>query len=581
MSTLIVIAKEPIPGRVKTRLTPPFTPQEAAQLAEAALVDTLRAASETTADHRLLVLQGEPGPWLPEQFTVVPQVSGTLDMRIAAAFQEAAKIDAGPALLIGMDTPQVDPKVLEEAFAAMGCANTPYPAPATRQTANGQPPTVPSPRLAPTSRPVPVSHQSATAHAAPPSPLATTHPTPTTSHLAPVPHPTITAHLAPSSPLAAPSHPTPSHPTPVPHATATGHAALPSPLTTPDQPTPPPHPAIVSSLAPAPLDAVFGPAEDGGFWALGLRDPAHLRVAGLLLGVPMSQPETGRIQLGRLIDAGLRVELLPSLRDIDTAPDAYAAAGLAPGGLFARRLASLSPVSWNGPAQANAWPTPAATVAVAPASWNGPVSASYERALWLTLSQDVGCLPILLEGEDGESVELDVARYAAAPDAADTALLDRCTGPTLDIGCGPGRLSAELARRGIPSLGVDVAPVALLLARAAGATTLRRSVFDPLPGEGRWPHALLIDGNIGIGGDPAALLARVKALLMPTGGELVVETASEDVDERHRLRVDGRGTALPWARLGTAALRGVAEQLGYVVSAQWQSQDRHFVALTT
>jgi hypothetical protein len=309
----------------------------------------------------------------------------------------------------------------------------------------------------------------------------------------------------------------------------------------------------------------------------------------------MSQPETGRVQFGRLVDADLRVDLLPPLRDIDTAPDAYAAADLVPHGIFARRLASIArasrasvpattrpvpaviPDPWDGP-MPSTWPTPAP---VAPASWSGPVSTSYERALWLTLTQDAGCLPILLEGEDGESVELDVARYAAAPDAADTALLDRCTGPTLDIGCGPGRLSAELARRGIPSLGVDVAPVALLLARAAGATTLRRSVFDPLPGEGRWPHALLIDGNIGIGGDPAALLTRVKALLMPTGGELVVETASEDVDERHRLRVDGRGTALPWARLGTAALRAVAEQLGYAVNAQWQSQDRHFVALTT
>jgi len=187
----------------------------------------------------------------------------------------------------------------------------------------------------------------------------------------------------------------------------------------------------------------------------------------------------------------------------------------------------------------------------------------------------------VLEGEDGESVRLDVAKYAAAPDATDAELLDRCTGPTLDIGCGPGRLSAELARRGIPSLGVDVAPVALLLARAAGATTLRRSVFDPLPGEGRWPHALLIDGNIGIGGDPAALLARIKALLQPAGGELVVEAAADDIDERHRLRVDGRGAALPWARLGTAALRAVAEPLGYTLAATWQSADRHFVALTT
>ena len=272
----------------------------------------------------------------------------------------------------------------------------------------------------------------------------------------------------------------------------------------------------------------------------------------------MSRPETGRIQLERLTGAGLHVSALPPLRDIDTADDAYAAAELIPGSAFARRLAAL-----------------------APASWNGPVSDSYERALWLTLSQDGGCVPILLEGEDGESVRLDVAKYAAAPDATDAELLDRCTGPTLDIGCGPGRLSAELARRGIPSLGVDVARVALLLARAAGATTLRRSVFDPLPGEGRWPHALLIDGNIGIGGDPAALLARIKALLQPAGGELVVEAAADDIDERHRLRVDGRGAALPWARLGTAALRAVAEPLGYTLAATWQSADRHFVALTT
>jgi glycosyltransferase A (GT-A) superfamily protein (DUF2064 family)/SAM-dependent methyltransferase len=532
MSTLIVIAKEPIPGRVKTRLTPPFTPQEAARLAEAALVDTLTAARKAKVDHRLLVLQGEPGPWLPPGFTVVPQVSGTLDVRIAAAFQEAAKIDAGPALLIGMDTPQVDPKVLEEAFAAMGCAAV--------------------------SRTAPIPHQVAAGQAALPSTLAASdqsrpQTSPSRYTAAPV------SHAAPPSTLGAPDDPAPTSRRIVP-----GHA-MPAPThEATARPARLPHPTIVSSLTPVPHDAVFGPAEDGGFWALGLRDPAHPRVAGLLLGVPMSQPETGAVQFSRLVDADLRVELLPSLRDIDTAPDAYAAADLAPAGLFARRLASIT-----------------TTVPVTPASWSGPVSASYDRALWLTLSQDAGCLPILLEGEDGESVELDVARYAAAPDAADSALLDRCTGPTLDIGCGPGRLSAELARRGIPSLGVDVAPVALLLARAAGATTLRRSVFDPLPGEGRWPHALLIDGNIGIGGDPAALLTRVKALLRPAGGELVVETASEDVDERHRLRVDGRGTALPWARLGTAALRAVAEPLGYAVSAQWQSQNRHFVALTT
>jgi SAM-dependent methyltransferase len=185
-----------------------------------------------------------------------------------------------------------------------------------------------------------------------------------------------------------------------------------------------------------------------------------------------------------------------------------------------------------------------------------------------------------LEYVDGTRVALETARWFDLIDG-DQALLERCASPTLDIGSGPGRLTVALTRRGVRTLGIDITPRAVALTRRAGGFALLRDVFDEVPGSGQWKTALLADGNIGIGGDPAALLTRVKALLMPTGGELVVETASEDVDERHRLRVDGHGTALPWARLGTAALRAVAEQLGYVVSAQWQSQDRHFVALTT
>ncbi|MFD7292484.1 DUF2064 domain-containing protein [Streptomyces sp. NPDC059897] len=110
---LLVIAKEPLPGRVKTRLTPPFTPQEAAELAEAALADTLEAVAEAPAARRVLVLDGAPGPWLPPGFEVVPQCAGGLDERLAAAF---AQCD-GPALLIGMDTPQVRPDLLTVDFA--------------------------------------------------------------------------------------------------------------------------------------------------------------------------------------------------------------------------------------------------------------------------------------------------------------------------------------------------------------------------------------------------------------------------------------------------------------------------------
>ncbi|MDQ0605068.1 glycosyltransferase A (GT-A) superfamily protein (DUF2064 family) [Streptomyces canus] len=113
MTTLLVIAKEPRPGRVKTRLTPPFTPREAAALAEAALVDTLRTVAATPARRRVLVLDGAPGSWLPPGFDVVPQCAGGLDERLAAAF---AGCD-GPALLIGMDTPQVTPALLTVDFA--------------------------------------------------------------------------------------------------------------------------------------------------------------------------------------------------------------------------------------------------------------------------------------------------------------------------------------------------------------------------------------------------------------------------------------------------------------------------------
>ncbi|MFJ5641506.1 DUF2064 domain-containing protein [Streptomyces sp. NPDC093223] len=113
MTTLLVIAKEPRPGRVKTRLTPPFTPAQAAGLAEASLADTLDAVAAAPAVRRVLVLDGKPGPWLPAGFDVVPQCAGGLDARLADAFGHCR----GPALLIGMDTPQVTPDLLTVDFA--------------------------------------------------------------------------------------------------------------------------------------------------------------------------------------------------------------------------------------------------------------------------------------------------------------------------------------------------------------------------------------------------------------------------------------------------------------------------------
>ncbi|MFI2369329.1 DUF2064 domain-containing protein [Streptomyces sp. NPDC018833] len=106
--TLLVIAKSPLPGRVKTRLTPAFSPQQAARLAEAALRDTLDAVRATPARRRVLVLDGAPGTWLTPGFDVVAQCGGGLDERLAHAFG----LCEGPALLVGMDTPQLTPAML-------------------------------------------------------------------------------------------------------------------------------------------------------------------------------------------------------------------------------------------------------------------------------------------------------------------------------------------------------------------------------------------------------------------------------------------------------------------------------------
>ncbi|MFI9051067.1 DUF2064 domain-containing protein [Streptomyces sp. NPDC053427] len=207
-TAVLVIAKEPVPGRVKTRLTPPYTPHEAAQLAEAALRDTLQAVTTMPARRRVVVLDGRPGSWLPAGFEIRPQCAGGLDERLAAAFADSP----GPTLLIGMDTPQV-----------------------------------------------------------------------TAQLLAPALQPDAWQHC----------------------------------------------------------DAWFGPADDGGFWALGLADPDPR----LLRGVPMSTPRTGAAQRARLTDAGLRVRDLPPLRDVDTAADAEHVAAAAPGGRFAATLARLTAVA--------------------------------------------------------------------------------------------------------------------------------------------------------------------------------------------------------------------------------------------
>jgi glycosyltransferase A (GT-A) superfamily protein (DUF2064 family) len=213
MTTLILIAKETLPGKVKTRLHPPLSLEEAATLASASISDTLAAVAGLPATRRILAFDGTVPPAGSEDYEVIPQVSGGLDARLGAIFDESD----GPTVLIGMDTPQLS-----------------------------------------------------------------------------------AADLAP-----------------------------------------------VFSDWPAGVDAWFGPATDGGFWALALATPGHLlRRGDLIRGIPMSRRDTGALQLRRLWDAGLGVATLPWLTDVDTIDDAFDVAEIAPHSRFAATLASFDVRAW-------------------------------------------------------------------------------------------------------------------------------------------------------------------------------------------------------------------------------------------
>jgi SAM-dependent methyltransferase len=177
----------------------------------------------------------------------------------------------------------------------------------------------------------------------------------------------------------------------------------------------------------------------------------------------------------------------------------------------------------------------------------------------------------------------DVPTWAAEPDWIDHQLfIAPCDAETIDVGCGPGRLVGALTCRNVPAMGIDVSPEAVRQTRVRGAHAVRGDVFAAIPGEGSWAYALLADGNLGIGGDPVRLLARLADVLAP-GGRVIAEVADHGaglVRERRQLRIDGQLSApFDWAVVGLDAIAGVAAEAGMHVLGTSSVGGRHTVTM--
>ncbi len=186
---------------------------------------------------------------------------------------------------------------------------------------------------------------------------------------------------------------------------------------------------------------------------------------------------------------------------------------------------------------------------------------------------------VALHTDAGKVLALDVARWHQAPDDADLSAVRRAIGPVLDVGCGPGRILVALQSLGISAVGLDVSPAAVSLARQGGSSAVQGDVFGPVPGVGTWSTAMLLDGNIGIGGDPVALLERLGELVGARGRVIaeVEHPAAETRGQRARVCRDSEFSDwFEWARVSVVELRTYALAAGWRVADTWTVGERWF-----
>ena len=152
---------------------------------------------------------------------------------------------------------------------------------------------------------------------------------------------------------------------------------------------------------------------------------------------------------------------------------------------------------------------------------------------------------------------LPLDRWLGTADAADAEVLELAEPDVVDLGCGPGRRLAALRACGKRALGVDLSPVAVRLARRRGAAAIPADVFGDVPWAGRWRTALLLDGNIGIGGAPQALLRRTRELLAPGGVALVELDPPGAPTLRTRIRLEAPGVVSEWFGWARVSVDGI------------------------